>query len=38
MIFAKDFLNVNASPSSKLKNFAVKTPVLNPINSIKKST
>ena len=34
MIFAKDFLNVNASPSSKLKNFVVKTPVLNPTNSI----
>lgn len=38
MIFAEDFLNVNASPSSKLKNFVVKTPVLNPTNSIKKST
>jgi len=38
MVFAKDFLNVNASPSSKLKNFVVKTPVLNPTDSIKKST
>ena len=30
MVFAKDFLNVSANSSSKLKNYVVKTPVLNP--------
>jgi CBS domain-containing protein len=38
MVFAKDFLNVSAANSSKLKNFVVKTPVLSPTDSIKKST
>jgi CBS domain-containing protein len=38
MVFAKDFLNASAATSSKLKNFVVKTPVLSPTDSIKKST
>jgi CBS domain-containing protein len=38
MVFAKDFLNVSAATSSKLKNFVKKTPVLSPTDSIKKST
>jgi CBS domain-containing protein len=38
MVFAKDFLNVSATSSSKLKNFVVKTPVLSPTDSTKKST
>jgi CBS-domain-containing membrane protein len=33
MVFAKDFLNVSATSSSKLKNFVVKTPVLSPTDS-----
>jgi CBS domain-containing protein len=37
MVFAKDFLNVNAATSSKLKNFVVNTPVLSPTDSIKRS-
>ena len=28
MVFAKHFLNVNANTSSKLKKYAVKTPML----------
>jgi len=38
MVFAKDFLNASAATSSKLKNFVVKTPVLSPADSIKRST
>jgi predicted transcriptional regulator len=38
MVFAKDFFNVNATPSSKLNNYIVKTPVLGPTDSIKTST
>jgi CBS domain-containing protein/ribosome-associated translation inhibitor RaiA len=38
MVFAKDFLNVSANSSSKLKNYVVKTPVLSPSDSIKRST
>jgi CBS domain-containing protein/ribosome-associated translation inhibitor RaiA len=38
MVFAKDFLNVSATTSSKLKNYVVKTPVLNPTDNIKRST
>jgi CBS domain-containing protein len=37
MVFAKDFLNVSAATSSKLKNFVVNTPVLSPTDSIKRS-
>ena len=38
MVFAKDFVNISAPTSSKLKNFVKKTPVLGPTDSIKKST
>jgi CBS-domain-containing membrane protein len=38
MVFAKDFLNASAATSSKMKNFVVKTPVLSPMDSIKRST
>jgi CBS domain-containing protein len=37
MVFAKGFLNASAATSSKLKNFVVKTPVLSPTDSIKRS-
>jgi CBS domain-containing protein len=36
MIFAKEFLNLNTMPSSKLKNFIAKTPVLSPNDTIEK--
>ena len=38
MIFAKEFLNLNAQPSSKLKHFIVKTPVLSPNDTVEKCT
>jgi CBS domain-containing protein/ribosome-associated translation inhibitor RaiA len=38
MIFAKEFLNLNAQPSSKLKHFAKKTPVLSPNDTVEKCT
>ena len=37
MVFAKNFLNASAARSSKLKNLVVKTPTLNPTDSIKRS-
>jgi CBS domain-containing protein/ribosome-associated translation inhibitor RaiA len=37
MISAKQFLTVNAMPSSKLKGFLTKTPMLNLNDSIEKS-
>lgn len=37
MVYAKQFLNVNAMPSSKLKNFITKTPSLNVNDTIEKS-
>ena len=37
MVFAKDFLNVSATASSKLNNYVVKTPVLSPTDNIKRS-
>jgi CBS domain-containing protein/ribosome-associated translation inhibitor RaiA len=37
MVYAKQFLTVNAMPSSKLKNFITKTPVLNLSDTIEKS-
>jgi predicted transcriptional regulator/ribosome-associated translation inhibitor RaiA len=36
MIFAKDFLVVNAVPSAKLKTFVSSTPGLSPSDSIEK--
>jgi CBS domain-containing protein len=36
MVFAKDFLNINTIPSSKMKNFVTTIPILNPSDSIKK--
>lgn len=36
MIFAKEFLNLNTVPSSKLKKLFAKTPVLSPTDSIEK--
>ena len=38
MIFAKEFLNLNATPSSKLKHLVVKTPILSPTDTIEKCT
>ena len=38
MVFAKDFLNVNITTSSKLKNFVRMTPVLNPSDNTKRCT
>ena len=38
MVFAKDFFNVNAMTSSKLKNSVRMTPVLSPTDSIKRCT
>ncbi len=38
MIFAKEFLNLNAQPSSKLKHFTVKTPILSPDDTVEKCT
>src|ERR671929_405245 len=37
MVYAKQFLTVNAMPSSKLKNFIIKTPLLNVTDTIEKS-
>jgi CBS domain-containing protein/ribosome-associated translation inhibitor RaiA len=37
MTYAKQFLTVNAMPSSKLKSFLIKTPMLNLNDSIEKS-
>jgi CBS domain-containing protein/ribosome-associated translation inhibitor RaiA len=37
MIYAKQFLTVNAMPSSKLKSFLTKTPMLNLNDSVEKS-
>jgi CBS domain-containing protein/ribosome-associated translation inhibitor RaiA len=37
MIYAKQFLTVNAMPRSKLKSFLTKTPILNLNDSIEKS-
>jgi CBS domain-containing protein/ribosome-associated translation inhibitor RaiA len=36
MIFAKEFLNLNVLPSSKLKHFIVNTPVLSPNDSVER--
>jgi CBS domain-containing protein/ribosome-associated translation inhibitor RaiA len=36
MIFAKEFLNLNTVPSSKLKKLFAKTPILSPSDSIEK--
>jgi CBS domain-containing protein len=36
MIYAKQFLGVNATPSSKLKSFIVNTPVLSSEDNIEK--
>src|ERR671936_2397814 len=37
MIFAKEFLGINAMSTSKIKSFAVNTPLLSPEDSIDKS-
>jgi CBS domain-containing protein/ribosome-associated translation inhibitor RaiA len=37
MLYAKQFLTTNLMPSSKLRSFLTKTPVLNPNDSIEKS-
>jgi CBS domain-containing protein/ribosome-associated translation inhibitor RaiA len=37
MIFAKQFLATNPMPSSKLKSFIVRTPTLDPDDSIEKA-
>ena len=37
MVYAKQFLTVNAMPSSKLKNFITKTPPVNVSDTIEKS-
>lgn len=38
MIFAKEFLNLNITPSSKLKNLVVNTPILSPTDTIERCT
>jgi CBS domain-containing protein len=38
MVFAKDFLNVNITTSTKLSNFVRMTPVLSPSDNIKRCT
>jgi len=38
MIFAKEFLNLNTTPSSKLKSLVVKTPILSSTDSVEKCT
>jgi predicted transcriptional regulator/ribosome-associated translation inhibitor RaiA len=38
MIFAKEFLNLNTVPSSKLKNLVSNTPILSPTDTIEKCT
>ena len=37
IVYAKQFLTVNAMPSSKLKSFVNKTPLLNMDDSVEKS-
>jgi CBS domain-containing protein/ribosome-associated translation inhibitor RaiA len=37
MVFAKQFLSVNASPESKLKNFISKTPTLSPEVTVERT-
>ena len=36
MIYAKQFLDINAPPTSKLKSFVVNTPVLSSDDNIEK--
>src|SRR5438067_465196 len=36
MVYAKEFLGINAMPSSKLKSFFVKTPILSPNDTVEK--
>jgi CBS domain-containing protein/ribosome-associated translation inhibitor RaiA len=38
MIYAKQFIDINATPTSKLKNFVVNTPVLSLDDNIEKCT
>jgi predicted transcriptional regulator len=38
MIYAKEFLGINTVPSSKLKNFLTKTPILSPEDNIERCT
>src|SRR5207245_11037192 len=38
MIFAKEFLSLSTTPSSKLKNLIAKTPILSPSDTIEKCT
>lgn len=38
MVYAKEFLGVNAVPASKLKSFLAKTPILSPTDSVEKCT
>jgi CBS domain-containing protein len=37
MVFAKEFLNVNALPESKLRNLILKTPTLNPQDTVERA-
>ena len=37
MVFAKNFLNSSAQPSSKLRGYLVKTPTLSPADSVEKA-
>jgi predicted transcriptional regulator/ribosome-associated translation inhibitor RaiA len=36
MVYAKEFLGINAMPGSKLKSFFVKTPILSPNDTVEK--
>ncbi len=38
MIYAKEFLGANTMPTSKLKNFLTKTPILSPEEDIERCT
>lgn len=36
MVYAKEFLGINAMPASKLKSFLSKTPILSPTDNVEK--
>jgi CBS domain-containing protein len=38
MIYAKEFLGINTNPTSKLKSFLTKTPILSPEENIERCT
>ena len=38
MVFSKEFLKINILPQSKVKGFIVKTPIMNPTDSLERCT